>query len=101
MKKLGKVGKELAELSKEYHDEHPGMQPCFYCSYSGWENWLDKWNAEHTKSKARHPGLRFNTSIWVISCEWHNKDKGSKDIDEYLDILDERKKAHESGLSEI
>jgi hypothetical protein len=97
MRKIGKVGKKLIALSKEFHEEHPGAQLCHYCLYMGWENWLEVWNAEHTLSKVRHPGFRFDKGKLVISCAWHNADKSSKDIEEYLAILDERKLAASKG----
>ena len=64
---------------------------CYYCVYLGLDIPLEieYLNAEHTESKVRHPGNKFDASKWVLSCNGHNAQKGSMDIEEFLKVLDE------------
>jgi hypothetical protein len=93
MKPVGKVGKATMQSNKEFLDSKRDDELyCFYCVYigAGWLMPRKYARAEHYYSRARHPELRLDNSKKVISCDYHNKDKGSLDGDEYLKILDER-----------
>jgi len=91
MKKVGKIGKQLLDQAADFRKEHPGPQQCFYCLFIGIVELIDDYCVEHTLSKTRHPEYRFDKEKLVISCHGHNEEKGSKDIDEYLEILEKRK----------
>lgn len=93
MKKIGKVGRKTIQSNKEFLDSVPDNELyCFYCKHIGiiWLLMRKEANAEHYYSRARHPGLRLDNSKKVVSCDFHNADKGSRDGDEYLKILKER-----------
>lgn len=94
MKKIGRVGRETMDSNKAFLDSVPDDELyCFYCQYIGviWLLTRKEAQAEHYYSRARHPGLRLDNEKKVVSCSFHNKDKGSRDGDEYLKILDEEK----------
>jgi 5-methylcytosine-specific restriction endonuclease McrA len=95
LRPLGKVGTRLAAQSKNFL---AGLEPpylCVYCLVLGYENFLEpEWvNIEHGQSKTRHPDRRFDRTNLYISCQFHNRDKGSLDIDQYIAKL--RKEQHE------
>lgn len=92
LKQLGKVGSQYADLREAFFKANPAeAYYCYYCLYVGIEIPLDKSQVcvEHYHSKARHPELRFTVGNLVASCHFHNKQKGSLDGDEYLEILKE------------
>lgn len=94
MRKVGKITKKLTEQRKAYFLDNPspdGMYYCYYCLFLGVERPLTIGEVviEHYKSRARHPELRFDRGNLVLSCEMHNKLKGSKDGDEFLEDLEQ------------
>lgn len=95
MKKIGRVGRATMQSNKEFLDSIPDEELyCYYCAYTGVHILLMRShaNAEHYYSRARHPELRNRNDLKVVSCDFHNADKGSLDGDDYLKILDERKR---------
>jgi hypothetical protein len=78
--------------------EHEPPYLCVYCLVIGYENFLEPgWaNVEHGEAKAGHPDKRFDKANLYISCQFHNKDKGTADIDEYIAKL--KKEGHGQNL---
>jgi hypothetical protein len=96
MRKVGKIGKALIKQTHEYLADVPPPYYCIYCIFLGWDMpplEPGTVNVEHTESKARHPELRFVKDNLAISCPFHNEDKKSLDIDEYLEKLTKQKEA--------
>lgn len=94
MKKVGRVGRATMQSNKEFLDSFSDDELyCFYCKHVGVHQLLERprANAEHYYSRARHPELRLDNGKKVISCDYHNKDKGSLDGDEYLKKLDKER----------
>lgn len=85
---MGKIGRALSQQSHEWRDENPpnheGYYICYLCG-----KWIlpEEMNVEHTKSKAHHPGLRFDKGLLRPACGDCNEKKSSLDIDEYLEKL--------------
>lgn len=92
MKKQGKIGKALAQQRKDYLADVPPPYYCIYCQYIGIDIPIlaEYLNVEHMKSKAKHAKLRFVRGNLAISCQGHNAEKGTLDIDQYLLILDKQ-----------
>lgn len=91
IRRAGKLAEAYKILRQEFFRENPdGPYYCMYCQYINREIALERWevNIEHYHSKARHPELRFKKENLVISCAFHNQDKGSRDGDEYIQTLD-------------
>lgn len=88
---MGKIGKKLAAQSKDFIAGYKPPYLCVYCLVIGYDNPLmPEWiNVEHGEAKAGHPDKRFEKTNLYISCNWHNKDKNTKDIDEYIQYLKE------------
>lgn len=79
---------------KQFLQENDPPYYCIYCLYIGIDPMplLPEWvNVEHTESKARHPELRFVKGNLAVSCAYHNAQKKSKGITEYLQILDKQR----------
>lgn len=89
LKTIGRIGKKLHQQRQDFLAEHKPPYLCVYCIFVGYENFLElEWvNVEHGQSKVRHPDKRFEKSNLYIACGFHNKDKGSMDIDEYFQKL--------------
>lgn len=84
MNKIGKVQKQtaaaVAKWKKNTPPNHQGYWVCYICG-----RWIDYLEAEHTKSKARHPELRTNAEYFRPVCDPCNSEKGSKDVDNSID----------------
>lgn len=89
MRKLGKIGKALVEQSKQFVEENDPPYLCVYCLVIGIDVPLlpGEFDVEHGESKTRHPDKRFEKTNLYVGCKFHNEDKGSKDIDEYIEKL--------------
>lgn len=96
LKKLGKIGKQLIQQRQDFILDVPPPYYCIYCIFMEWDMPpldVEVMNVEHTESKARHPELRFVKGKLAISCPFHNEDKASLDIDQYLAKLQKEKEA--------
>lgn len=88
MNPIGKIGKNLAAQSRQYRKENPpnheGYYICYLCG-----RWIlpEEMNVEHTKSKTRNPGFRFDKGKLKPACGPCNESKGSLDDDQYLEKL--------------
>lgn len=103
MRKIGKVGRATMESNKAFLDSIPDDELyCYYCAYIGNHYLLprEEANAEHYFSRARHPDLRNRNDLKVVSCRFHNKDKGSMDGDEYLQKLEARRECETNRQTE-
>jgi hypothetical protein len=80
MSKVGRVGKEtaksVAKWKRQKKPNHQGYFECYIC-----QRWVAYLEAEHTKSKARHPELRNEASLLRPVCDDCNEKKGSKDME--------------------
>lgn len=80
MKKVGRVGQKLIDQSKQWRQKNPpnhqGYYVCYMCG-----RWIlpEEMNVEHTKSKVRHPELRFDEGKLKPACGDCNEKKGSND----------------------
>lgn len=92
LQKTGKLAKAYGMLREQYLEANPGPWFCYYCLHMGIEQELIRRdvNVEHYHSKARRPDLRFKMGNLVVSCAFHNKDKGSLDGDTYLKKIEDR-----------
>ncbi len=92
LKKMGRIGKALADQRELFLRENDPPYNCIYCLVIGIDIPLlpEEFDVEHGKSKTRHPGLRFSKGNLYVACKAHNQDKGSKDIDEYIEELQRR-----------
>jgi len=99
MKKVGKIGKKLLDQRATFIAENPGPYYCYYCLYIGVEEELDVAHVqiEHFYTKNNHPELRFARENLVLSCSFHNRDKGGTDGPEYLAKLDKQMKGKNNG----
>jgi hypothetical protein len=100
LRPVGKIGKALHDQRIQFLAEHEPPYMCIYCLVIGIENFLvpEDVNVEHGESKARHPDKRFTKKNLYISCGYHNQDKSSMDIDEYIALLLERKREYERQM---
>lgn len=77
MNKIGKQGKRtakaVAEWKKTIKPNHQGYYECYMCL-----RMMDYLEAEHVKSKARHPELRTDPNNLKPTCSECNEAKGSK-----------------------
>lgn len=95
LSKAGKLAKAYTILRENFFRDNPeGPYYCVYCQYIGVEQPLERWevNIEHYHSKARRPDLRFKKENLVVSCAFHNQEKGSLDGDSYIKKLDEMRR---------
>lgn len=99
LRKVGKVGKKLLEQREQFLLDHDPPYLCVYCLVIGIDIPLmpDEFNVEHGESKTRHPDRRFDKTNLYVSCLFHNEDKGSQDIDEYIGMLTRERENHERG----
>ena len=80
LKPIGKVGKKTMQATKQWRNEnkpnHQGFYECYLCG-----RWItaDEMQVEHTKSRARHPDLRTEKTLFKQSCYSCNESKGSND----------------------
>lgn len=97
MKKIGRIGQALLDQRMQYFEEHDPPYFCIYCLFIGIDIPIleDHAQIEHGHTKNDYPGLRFSKGNLHISCGFHNKDKGDKDIDEYLEILKRQKEPYD------
>jgi 5-methylcytosine-specific restriction endonuclease McrA len=85
-----KTAKRKRETDKEWYDNNlpneNGQWPCYLRIAPDCELWVDKHtiNLEHKKSKARHPGMKFDSSNLGAACQPCNKMKGSLDDTDVL-----------------
>lgn len=93
MRKVSDKGRKLMQKVADWKAELKPPYRCHYCLYLGIDIPLEieYLQAEHTKSKVRHPGFKFDADKWVLACPGHNAQKSSKDIEEFLEILDKEK----------
>lgn len=94
IRRVGKVTKKQMEFNKAWLDSIPDDKLyCFYCLHIGVKHLLTREEAqpEHFMSRARHPDLRYDPYNMVVSCQPHNKAKGSLDGFDYLKILEKEK----------
>lgn len=89
MKRVGRIGKALLDQRAQYFHDNPPPYYCIYCLVVGIDTPIMQEDAqvEHGKSKTRHPALRFVKDNLYVSCAFHNEDKRSRDIDEYIEML--------------
>jgi 5-methylcytosine-specific restriction endonuclease McrA len=93
IKSIGKVTTKWLRYRAEWFETHPpddkGFYYCYYCKAIGVTEGLTRREAtlDHWHSRTRKPGLRFEDSNIVVACYRHNKDKGSRSGDEYLEII--------------
>lgn len=90
MRRVGKIGRKLLDQRTQWFKDNPRpYYECIYCLIVGLPTCLTKEeaNLEHGMSKVRHPELRFVQDNLYISCPSHNQDKGSMNIDEYIEKL--------------
>lgn len=78
LKKIGKVGKKtasaVAKWKRTQKPNHEGYFECYICG-----KWITYLEAEHVKSKARHPGLRTDPNNLKPTCDECNEKKRSND----------------------
>lgn len=90
IKKIGKRAIKWRETSKEWKKLNPPNEYGYWHCKVGGALLSDKQdevlrlNLCHDKSRARHPSLAFELSNIFPGCPRHNKEQGSKDLDEYL-----------------
>lgn len=98
MKKIGRVGRAELDQRAQFFIDHDPPYLCVYCLVIGIDYPLlpEEVNVEHGESKARHVDRRFDKTNLYISCPGHNKEKGSRDIDEYIAYLTEMRGAQPS-----
>lgn len=97
MRKVGKIGQKLIDQREQWFIDNPApYYECIYCLFVGLPTCLEEKyvNIEHGMSKTRHPGLRFVKGNLYVSCPGHNEQKGSMDIDEFLEILKREMENH-------
>lgn len=88
LKRMGKVANEWGETRAEWIKEHPGPWKC----QVGGALLDDKhMNLDHNFSRARRPDLRFDLLNLGPLCGFHNKDKGSLGLQEYIDTNPDKK----------
>lgn len=84
LNKIGRVGKEtakaVAKWKRTQQPNHQGYYECYIC-----HKWIPYLMAEHTKSRARHPEFRTDTTKMKPVCDECNAKKGSKDYEEVAD----------------
>jgi hypothetical protein len=93
MKRVGPVTRKLIHQRAQFFADTPPPYYCYYCLFCGHEEELtmEQAQVEHFYTKNNRPDLRFDRSNLVISCAYHNKDKGGMDGPEYLKKLEEIK----------
>jgi 5-methylcytosine-specific restriction endonuclease McrA len=78
MNKIGKVQKRtqaaVAKWKRTQEPNHQGYYECYIC-----HKWTTYLEAEHVKSKVRHPELRTVATNLKPVCDQCNASKGSKD----------------------
>lgn len=76
--KIGKQGRKtaaaVAKWKKTQKPNHEGYYVCYMCG-----KWVEYLEAEHVKSKARHPELRTDPSNFKPTCDECNNKKRSND----------------------
>lgn len=81
LKPLGKAGKRtvaaVAKWKRTQPPNHQGYFECYLC-----HKWVTYLEAEHVKSKARHPDLRTDPNNLKPACSSCNSLKGSNDARE-------------------
>lgn len=91
--KVGKKAKKWAETSKEWKKANPPDENGFwYCRVGDYPltdkssdyDYALRLNLCHDKSRARHPSLAYDLDNIFPGCQRHNKEQGSRDLDEYL-----------------
>lgn len=93
IKSVGKVTTKWLRHRATWFDNHPpddrGFYYCFYCKAIGVNEGLTRREAtlDHWISRGRDPSRRYDDSNLVVACYFHNKDKGSRSGDEYIDII--------------
>lgn len=97
LKRIGKVGNKWLKFRTQWFVDNPpdenGYYHCYYCVAMDVGSNLTRREAtlDHWLSRSRHPELRFDETNIVVACQWHNKDKGSKGGDQYINILKSRR----------
>lgn len=93
MKRVGKVTKTWMHVRDQWIAENPPDYAGYYYCYipiCGLALTEKELTLDHMYSRSRHPELRFDLDNLAPCCTYHNKDKGSLDIDEYLIKLNTR-----------
>ncbi len=87
MNKTGSVQKKTAQAvanwKKTQKPNHQGYYQCYICG-----RWIPYLEAEHVKSKVRHPELRTDMDNLRPVCDPCNEKKGSKPVDNTIDTND-------------
>lgn len=84
MKRIGKQGQKWIRFRAQWFKDNPGP---YFCYYDGEPLKRNEVELDHALSRSRHPELRFDPNNIVVSCHFHNFDKGSRSAEEYLEYL--------------
>lgn len=89
--KVGKRAKQWSATSREWKTLNPPDSMGYWYCFIGQAPVTDKselpgyrLNLCHDESRARRPDLAFELSNIYPGCQKHNKDMGSKNLEEYL-----------------
>jgi 5-methylcytosine-specific restriction endonuclease McrA len=95
MNKMGKVTKKWFDVRDKWLEQNKAeFYVCHYCPTVMTRSQL---TLDHYKSRGRHPELRYVLKNLVPCCSPCNTDKGSRDGDEYIELLKERKREYEQS----
>lgn len=84
LKKMGKVGKKWVETRHEWLKKNANNSNTWTCVVGGGLLVIDTVTLDHDLSRSRRPDLRFDHDNLKPMCLFHNTDKGSRSLEEYL-----------------
>lgn len=82
LRKIGKQGQRWLEVRAEWFKQNPAQW--YYCYIDNEQLSPKETTLDHIQSRARHPELRYDLANLAPCCYFHNMDKGSLSLEEYL-----------------